>query len=65
MRSNQNLKFLYFLVNQVKDFQAAQGKKKLEGIVIRMSDNFPDPSQCKPLNLCDRLPCCGNNLHHQ
>ena len=38
MHSNQNRKSLYFLVNQVKDFQAAQGKKKkrkLEEITIR------------------------------
>ena len=68
MHSNQNRKSLYFLVNQVKDFQAAQGKKKkrkLEEITIRTTNNFSDLTQCKPLNLSDKLPYCGNNLHRQ
>lgn len=40
-------------------------RRKLEEIMIRITDKFAYPTQCKPLNLYDKLPCCGNNLHHQ
>jgi len=66
MHSNQNLKSLYFLVNQVKDFQAARREKKiLSRNHDKYEDSIPYPSQYKPLNLYDKLPCCGKNLHHQ
>ena len=40
MHSNQNRKSLYFLVNQVKDFQAAQGKKKKRKLEDKRKDTI-------------------------
>jgi hypothetical protein len=52
-------------VNQVKGFQAGKGKKKVRRHHDMDEESIPNPSQCKPLNLYDKLLYYGNNLHHQ